>query len=112
GHRREARVALEKAALRYQAVGIGRSPEDWSDQAVRICLELYREEIEECWAEEDYTRALNLCQQAINSFNPAFAYTGRGYSLLKSKPVRAAEAVDALLTALALAERPYGDGWT
>ena len=57
-------------------------------------------------------QALNLCQQAINSFNPAFAYTGRGYSLLKSKPVRAAEAVDALLTALALAERPYGDGWT
>ena len=112
GRRLEARLALEKAALRYQAVGIKRSPENWHDQAVRMCLELYREEIEDCWAREDYNQAIELCQQAINSFNPAFAYTARGYSLLKSKPVRAVEAVNSLLAALALAERPYGDGWT
>lgn len=112
GRRLEARSALEKAALRHQAVGIRRSPEDWFNQAVRMCLELYREEIEACWAEQDYTRAINLSQQVIDKFNPAFAYTAKGYSLLKSKPVRAAEALNSLLAALALAERPYGDGWT
>ncbi|NLM37337.1 MAG: hypothetical protein GX202_04340 [Firmicutes bacterium] len=112
GRRLEARLALEKAALRYQVVGIKRSPEDWYNQAIRLCLELYREEIEACWAEQDYARAINLCQQAIDKFKPAFAYTARGYSLLKSKPVRAAEALESLLAALALVDRPYGDGWT
>lgn len=112
GRRREARLALEKAALRYQAAGTPWSPEDWFDRAVRMCLELYREEIEECWAAQDYNRALDLSQQAINSFNPPFAYTARGYSLLKSVPVRAEEAVYSLSAALSMADRPYGDGWT
>ncbi len=112
GRHPDARLALEKAALRYQVVGPVRSTDTWYDQAIQRCLEIYQEEIKGCWERQDYRRALFLSQQVIESFNPAFAYTAKGYSLLKIDLRQAPEAVSSFLRALQLSTDPTGDGWT
>ncbi|HHT49541.1 MAG TPA: tetratricopeptide repeat protein [Firmicutes bacterium] len=112
GRRVEARLALEKAIRRYQAIGPLRSIDSWYDQAVQRCSEMYQEEIKTCWERQDYQQALFLSQQVIERFNPAFAHTAKAYSLLQIGPGYASEAINALLDALQLSADPTGDGWT
>jgi tetratricopeptide (TPR) repeat protein/TolB-like protein len=111
GRRTEVRLALEQAVLRYRGVGPGRVVEPWYDQAVTMCLELYQEEIKACWERDDYYQALSLSQQLIAAFNPAFAYTAQGYSLLMLDSKQAPAAIKSLLTAVQLDGKKTGDGW-
>jgi tetratricopeptide (TPR) repeat protein/TolB-like protein len=112
GRRDEARLALEKGINRYQKINYGAKTNDWYEDAVKICIELYQEEINACWQREEYGQALSLSQQAIFSFDAAFAYAAQGYSLLKLDRNNVEEALTSLRKGTELADYPAYDGWT